>query len=57
MCVKDAKRVVDDLRHAVDLLKTGKFKEVKDGVGKIGHAIQVLPDAINECKSGSDEAK
>jgi hypothetical protein len=50
-CINDSKTVVKDIVDAVNLLKSNELGKVKQGIKLIGQALQVLPDAITECRS------
>lgn len=54
-CIRDSTVVLQDLVEAVQLLKSQDPSSVSQGIKKIGEAIQVLPNAINECRSGEQE--
>lgn len=54
-CITDSELVFNDIKYAVELLQSNELEKVKEGIKKIGEAIQVLPDAITACHSTQQE--
>merc|ERR1711977_683782 len=56
-CLANSENEIKDVEDAIELLEKKNAKDVLDGLGKLGSALELLPTAVNQCEAAAKDVK